>query len=162
MLLRWAAAKFSAKASKESRWASAISRAVRAVLSMFLAVASTLYLHGCKCLPLYSYHTYIRCQSPRLRLFLLPLCTRVRGETVWKIAEGPGSSTSAAPSGCSESFRPLSEAFGTPVSGPILIFQTVSEGLFSEVRSQKWPPGIFTHCAKMIASRLRPAFSEGG
>jgi hypothetical protein len=35
-------------------------------------------------------------------------------------------------------------------------------GLFSEVRSQKWPPGIFTHCAKMIASQLRPAFSEGG
>src|SRR5829696_9437260 len=36
------------------------------------------------------------------------------------------------------------------------------EGVFSEVRSQKWPPGIFTHCAKMIASQLRPAFSEGG
>ena len=36
------------------------------------------------------------------------------------------SSTSAARSGCSESFRPLSEAFGAPVSGPIPIFRTVS------------------------------------
>ena len=41
---RWALAKFSARASKESRWASAISWAVRAVLSMFFAVASTVYL----------------------------------------------------------------------------------------------------------------------
>src|SRR5215211_8538661 len=71
MLRRWALAKFSARASKESRWASAISRAVRAVLSTFFAVASTVYLHGCKCLLLYSYHTYIRCQI--LRRSALPI-----------------------------------------------------------------------------------------
>src|SRR5215204_4966374 len=34
---------------------------------------------------------------------------------------------------------------------------------FSEVCSQKWSPGIFTNCAKVIASHLRrPAFSRGG
>src|SRR5215208_2175928 len=78
MLRRWALAKFSARASKESRWASAISRAVRAVLSTFFAVASTVYLHGCKCLLLYSYHTYIRCQILRGSALPYALFTRVR------------------------------------------------------------------------------------
>src|SRR5215211_638907 len=80
MLRRWALAKFSARASKESRWASAISRAVRAVLSTFFAVASTVYLHGCKCLLLYSYHTYIRCQI--LRRSALPIALIHR--SAWK------------------------------------------------------------------------------
>jgi hypothetical protein len=34
-------------------------------------------------------------------------------------------------------FRPLWATFGSPISGPIPIFQTVSEGEFSEVKVQE-------------------------
>src|SRR5215218_966215 len=62
------------------------------------------------------------------------LFTRVRGETVWKIAEGVSSTLLWRQEAADRDFFDPSWPLRSPNSGSIPNFQTVSEGEFSEVR----------------------------
>jgi hypothetical protein len=74
----------------------------------------------------------LRCPT----LPFLALFTRVRGETVWKFGIGPESGSESGQEGSKESrfgrLLPPERRGETPSA----IFQTVSEGEFSEVRIQ--------------------------
>src|SRR5215216_7042062 len=62
-----------------------------------------------------------------------PLFTRRRGETVWKIAEGVSSTLLWRQEAADRDFFDPSWPLRSPDSGSIPNFQTVSEGVFSEV-----------------------------
>jgi hypothetical protein len=66
-------------------------------------------------------------------LLLMPLCSGVSGETVWKIAQGLSSALLRRQEAADRGFSlaPL-ERLRDPISGLISIFQTVSEKLFEK------------------------------
>src|SRR5215216_7603493 len=66
----------------------------------------------------------------------MPLFTQVRGETVWKIAEGVSSTLLWRQEAADRDFFDPSWPLRSPDSGSIPNFQTVSEGEFCEVRMQ--------------------------
>src|SRR5215216_6093429 len=67
----------------------------------------------------------------------MPLFTQVRGETVWKIAEGVSSTLLWRQEAADRDFFDPSWPLRSPDSGSIPNFQTVSEGEFSEVRGSQ-------------------------
>src|ERR687898_580701 len=70
----------------------------------------------------------------------MPLFTQVRGETVWKSGIGPESELRRRPRGAEEPLTAASCGLSSAIETASALFQTVSEGVFSEVPGQSRGP----------------------
>src|SRR5215216_4742376 len=68
-----------------------------------------------------------------------PLFTQLRGETVWKFGIDPESGLRSGQEGSKKSRSAASWRQRRVLETPSAIFQTVSEGVFCEVRGSKLP-----------------------
>src|ERR671910_3496007 len=91
------------------------------------------------------------------------LFTGVRGETVWKSGIGPESELRRRPRGAEEPLTAASCGLSSAIETASALFQTVSEGVFSEVPGQSRGPcaceGAVIASAQPVKARIWASIS---